>query len=77
VTFAQIRKVAFDSNAKHLASVEFIEEYKGEKIASGYRGVVFSLTYQSAEKTLQDEEVNQSHENIRRNLVEKLAAIPR
>jgi len=77
VSFAQIRKVAFDSGAKHLASVEFIEEYKGEKITPGYRGVVFSLIYQNAEKTLQDEEVNQSHENIRRNLVEKLAAIPR
>jgi len=77
VAFAQIQKVAFDSNAKHLTSMEFIEEYKGEKIASGYRGVVFSLTYQSSEKTLSDDEINGCHENIRRNLVEKLAAIPR
>lgn len=77
VTFEQIRQVAFDSGARHLVSVEFIEEYKGEKIIPGYRGVVFSLIYQSPVETLQDQQVNQSHEKIRQNLIEKLAAIPR
>lgn len=58
--------------------IKFQEEYKGEKIPEGYRGIVFSLTYRTdPPRTLRDEEVNEIHNQICSLLKEKLGAIVR
>ncbi len=77
ISFQKIKELVLNSGAEHLGAVDFIEEYRGEKIASGYRGLTLSLTYQSTERTLSDEEVNKSHELIRQNLIKTVQAIPR
>lgn len=47
-----------------LRQVTFAEEYLGEKIPAGQRGLVFSLLYQSDQRTLTEDEVNAVHQAV-------------
>lgn len=48
--------------------------YKGSQIEEGYKSVAYSITYRSAEKTLTDDDIAPVHENILKELSEKLGA---
>ena len=69
--------MAFRMGGGILNSVKFNEEYRGEKIPAGQRGIVFSLRYKAADRTLREEEVNEVHEKILRAFVAELGAIQR
>jgi len=60
-----------------LKSIIFKEEYRGEKIPAGHRGLVFSLVYQSPETTLRDSEVQAAHEKILKAFVDQLGVVLR
>ena len=77
VSFQQIKELVIKCGGKYLESVSFIEQYLGDKIPSGYRGLVFSLRYVSTERTLKEEEVNDVQEKIEKELIEKLKVIRR
>ncbi len=47
-----------------LRKVSFTEEYIGEKIPAGQRGLVLSLLYQSDQRTLTEDEVNAVHQSV-------------
>jgi phenylalanyl-tRNA synthetase beta chain len=57
--------------------VHFIEQYLGDKIQSGYKGLVFSCHYQSNARTLREDEVAAVHERILQALTQDLSAIRR
>jgi phenylalanyl-tRNA synthetase beta chain len=57
-----------------LRKVELVEEYRGDKIEKGQRGLVLSLTYQAKDKTLTEDVVNPLHEAIVLKLVEAFGA---
>jgi len=77
IPFQKIQEIVDRLGAPHLTSVKFLEEYWGEKIPSGYRGLVFSLTFQSSERTLKEEEVTLAHDRICQALSDELDAIRR
>jgi phenylalanyl-tRNA synthetase beta chain len=77
VSFDQIKTIAKRLGGKLLSSIRFNEEYIGEKIQAGYRGVIFSLVYQSSERTLREDDVQQVHNQICQTLVKELEAIIR
>ncbi len=77
IKFAQIKAISTKLGSNILNSVTFTEEYLGDKIPVGYRGVVFSLNYQSPERTLKEDEVNSVHETISQALIKDLQAIKR
>lgn len=77
VSFQKIQDLAFSLGNKILKSVTFTEQYLGDKIEKGSRGLVFSLKYQSSDKTLREDEVNAVHERIEKALVEDLGAVRR
>jgi phenylalanyl-tRNA synthetase beta chain len=54
-----------------LRKIDFVELYTGDKIETGYKGYVLSLTYQAKDRTLTDDEVNALHETVVGKLVEK------
>ncbi len=60
-----------------LENIAFLEEYRGEKIPQGYRGLIFSLTYQSPQRTLVEDEVNKVHGDITQALVDEIGGILR
>jgi phenylalanyl-tRNA synthetase beta chain len=73
-----VRDVSFDAitsecmrlGAGLLQKINFVELYSGDKMDAGFRGYVFSLVYQSKERTLTDEEVNTLNEKIAARLTE-------
>lgn len=72
--FDQIRELAFKNGGEYLSKVNFLEEYLGDKIEVGQRGLVFSLIFQSSSRTLTEPEVNGAHQRICEALVGRLGA---
>jgi phenylalanyl-tRNA synthetase beta chain len=61
-----------------IEGVRVLEEYRDpEKVPPGQKGLLWSITYRSPEKTLTDAEVDTRHEALVAHLVEKLAATRR
>ena len=77
VQFQQVCAMAFRMGGGILDSVEFNEEYRGEKIPARQPGIVFSLRYNAPDRTLREEEVNDVHVKIVRAFVEELGAVQR
>ncbi len=76
-TFQQIKELIQEQKPEFLSSVEFVEQYVGDKIPAGHRGMTFSLVYQLPSRTLREDEVNAVHEKICQSLIENLGAIRR
>ncbi len=72
VSFEAIRSLCRDNGQGLLKRVDFVELYCGDKVEQGYKGYVLSLTYQSFERTLTDDEVNGLHESITAKLIKSL-----
>ena len=70
-SFADLKTLCEESGQGLLQRIDFVELYTGDKIESGCKGYVLSLTYQSGERTLTDDEVNALQESIVRKLIEK------
>lgn len=77
VSYEQVQTICRAKGGEILKSVRFIEQYIGEKIQPEYKGLVFSLTYQSSQGTLKEEHVNGVHEGVCQALINDLGAIRR
>ena len=61
-----------------IEGVRVLEEYRDpDKVPPGKKGLLWSITYRSPERTLTDAEVDSRHEALVAHLVEKLAATRR
>ena len=60
-----------------LKEIVFKEEYLGEKIQPGNRGVVFTVVYQNQQRTLTEAEVEGAHQKVLASLVQRLGATVR
>ena len=76
-TFQQVVDLAHETGGKLLVDIIFLEQYLGEKIPSDQKGLVFSVVYQAADRTLTDEEIAPLHDQICKAFVEKLGAVIR
>lgn len=70
--FEAIRALCIENGKGLLEKIDFVELYTGDKIESGYKGYVLSLTYQAHDRTLTDEEVNVLHEDVVNKLISSL-----
>ena len=70
-SFAALKALCEENGQGLLQRIDFVELYTGDKIETGCKGYVLSLTYQSRERTLTDDEVNALQEGIIRKLIEK------
>jgi phenylalanyl-tRNA synthetase beta chain len=48
--------------------------YKGESIPAGTKSLAFALSYQAADRTLTDKEVDKAHKKIEERLARMLKA---
>ncbi len=55
-------------------SIKFIDQYKGQQVAEGKRGLTYSIVYRDNTKTLTDDEVANVHRRIVRALDKRLNA---
>ncbi len=74
ISFQQVQDIIFQTSSEILSTIEFKEQYLGDKITQGFRGIIFSLKYQSLERTLREEEVSIVHEKVCKALVNELGA---
>jgi phenylalanyl-tRNA synthetase beta chain len=77
ISYKRIEEICAQQGGDTLKAVRFIEQYLGDKIQSGYQGVVFSCHYQSNSRTLREDEVSALHERILQELTRELGAIRR
>jgi phenylalanyl-tRNA synthetase beta chain len=74
VTFSELEKIAFDSEKKLLRKVGLFDVYEGKNLEEGKKSYAVSFTLQDSDKTMTDQQVENSMKRIQQNLSDKLGA---
>ena len=74
ISFQNVADLVSAKGEALLTSIRFNEEYLGQSLPVGHRGLIFSLTYQSPKRTLTEDEVNSVHTRIISSLQSELQA---
>ncbi len=74
VTFAQIEQVALQTEKKLLKSVSLFDVYQGKGIADGFKSYAVSFILQSADKTLNDKQIEAVMTKMQQSLEKQLGA---
>lgn len=77
ITADEIRSVIKKAGGKLLTSIEVFDVYEGENVGSDEKSIAFSLTFQDATRTLNDEEVMKVFNQIIESVEKKLPAVVR
>ena len=70
----KVALVIKNTGGEVVKNVDFFDEYEGEQIPPGKKGLSYSVEYQAKDRTLTDEEVNKLHSEIRNTLTRQLGA---
>jgi phenylalanyl-tRNA synthetase beta chain len=60
-----------------LSGVQLFDVYRGDSIPAGTKSLAFALSYQAADRTLTDKEVDKAHQKIEARLKHVLKAVIR
>lgn len=74
VQFAEIQKIAEDSERKLLKEVSMFDVYEGKNLPAGKKSYAVSFYLQDETKTLNDKQIDAIMQKIRKNLEDKLGA---
>lgn len=74
VTFAEIQKIASDSERKLLKNVELFDVYEGKNLPAGKKSYAISFFLQDETKTLNDKQIDAIMKKIQTNLEQKVGA---
>jgi len=74
VPAAQVESLILQTGGDMLAAVRLFDVYRGGQIGVEKKSLAFSLTYQSFEKTLTDEDASRIRDRIVKRLTEELGA---
>jgi phenylalanyl-tRNA synthetase beta chain len=75
VPAARVREIIRRAGAELLEQVEILEDYRDPAhVPSGKKGMLWSVTYRSSERTLTDDEADQTHEALVQQLLRELPA---
>ena len=74
VSFAEIQKIAFESERKLLKSVELFDVYEGKNLEAGKKSYAVSFVILDETKTLADKQIEAIMAKIQSNLEQKLGA---
>lgn len=78
VPASQVRSIIEDCQESMIAQVHVLEDYRDPAhVPKGKKGMLWSVTYRSAECTLTDAEVDQVHQRVEQRLLGDLDAIRR
>ncbi len=69
-----IKKRVFDLGGELLKEVEIFDVYQGQPVPEGHKSLALTMRYQSAERTLKDEEVNTFNSNILAGIQQEFGA---
>jgi phenylalanyl-tRNA synthetase beta chain len=74
VSFAEIEKIAYQTDKKILKEVSLFDVYEGKNLPEGKKSYAVSFTLLDEEKTLNDKQIDSLMTRIQKNLEEKLNA---
>jgi len=74
VTSGEIVNLIRDEGGSLLVNISLSDQYSGQQIPAGYKGLTYSLEFQALNRTLSDDEVNLSREKLCSVLSERLNA---
>jgi len=74
VTFAEIEKIAYQTDKKLLKEVNLFDVYEGKNLPEGKKSYAVSFTLQDEEKTLNDKQIESIMSRIQKSLEEKTGA---
>ncbi|MGZ3584098.1 MAG: phenylalanine--tRNA ligase subunit beta [Ktedonobacterales bacterium] len=74
VPAAEVLAVIRASGGELLRDMRLFDVYTGEGIPTGKKSLAYALTYQSAERTLTDQEVEQAQQSVVKALADRLGA---
>jgi len=74
ITYQELEGFFKEFSPSLIKEIKIIDIYRGENIPLGKKSLTFSLKFQSEERTLQDEEVEEIVHKIRQALVERFSA---
>jgi len=74
VQAAELVKLIECEAGENLKSAEIFDVYQGEQIPNGKKSIAIALSYQSGERTLNESEINESFEKIKKAAEERLGA---
>jgi phenylalanyl-tRNA synthetase beta chain len=70
----RVKEVIQQGGGKTVTEVKLFDVYRGEQIGPGKKSLAYSLTYQSPDHTLTDQELVQTRQRIIRRLEQELGA---
>ncbi len=74
IQFAEIEKIAFESERKYLKEVSLFDVYEGKNLETGKKSYAVSFTLQDEAKTLTDNVIDGVMQKIQKNIEAKLGA---
>jgi phenylalanyl-tRNA synthetase beta chain len=74
VPAAKVETAIWQGGGKLLTNVSLFDVFRGEQIGAGKKSLAYNLTYQSPERTLNDQEASQVRQKIIRRLEQELGA---
>ena len=74
VQFAEIEKIAYDTEKKLLKEVELFDVYEGKNIEAGKKSYAVSFLLQDETQTLNDKMIDKIMSKLVKNLEDKLGA---
>lgn len=74
INFAEIEKIAFETEKKLLKDVSLFDVYQGKNLDAGKKSYAVTFILQDAEKTLTDSQIDAIMQKIQKNLETKLGA---
>ena len=74
VQFAEIEKIAYETEKKLLKAVELFDVYEGKNLEAGKKSYAVSFTLQDESATLNDKQIDKIMQKLIANLQNKLDA---
>jgi len=74
VTAEEMERVIREAGGNYLTQVTLFDIYRSPQLGEGKKSMAFNLKFQAADRTLRDEEVSESTQNILKALTQRLGA---
>lgn len=74
IEVAELEAIIEQKAGNYLESIQLFDVYQGQQIETGYKSVAYALVYRASDRTLSEDEVNQSIDRILVELNDKLGA---
>ena len=74
VSYSEIEDIANKADKKILKDINLFDVYEGDKLEEGKKSYAVSFTFQDAEKTLKDAQIDAIMNKIQSNLEKELGA---